>query len=224
MTAPSIKDQIVYAAIDGTMPYETPDSNNPDFDNVKTVSNDNITWKAGEIIGKYRGIKETAGGITWYQLEVLMYSKNRFLGLNGYKWSKTKVNGSYNPRVIFTWFKETELDTIKVISTEAAAAQKKEKEDADLLALMKAYLDKNQATATPKKSFFGSIFGPTIAEDGTVENNNIAAIVSIIVILVLSIVGLVVIRRRKTTSQQTAVTIVRKNGKNYIVNNKKNYK
>jgi hypothetical protein len=219
ITPNSEKGTSIYARKDGIMSYQTPNLNDPDFDNVKTYSNDNIVWTAGELIGKYTGKSETVSGITFFEIEVLMYAKNRFLGLNGYKWSRTKVNGSYNPRIIFTWFQGSEIDTSKVQTTAEAKSAKKEKERADLEKLIEETLNGSKGTPSiANKGLFASMFGPTIAEDGTVTNNNLGAAVGVIVILVISIVGLVFLRKKQAKAAPQPLTIVQKNGKNYIVN------
>jgi hypothetical protein len=201
---PQTKGEKLFAAKENTLPYETPNINNPDFDNVKTKSNDNISWNTGNFIGVYTGIKNVISSQVWYKLEVLMYAKNRFLSLNGYKWANYYVNNSYKPRIIFTWFQGEDISS-EILKTKAendtaesakALAEKAAAEKAILEVANNIIKDESSYKTNPAKSVLGSMFATSINADGTSTLNK-NTLYSIGGIIVTGIVGIWYFNRNK---------------------------
>ncbi len=216
-TAPSIKGELVYAKTDNVGSYKTASIIEPVFGGLKTKGNNGINWTQGQLIGSYSGESYQAAGYKWYKVEYVVYNRGRFLGI-GNKYSLKPGGSAWNPKVYSSWFRGDQISAEEVATAAEKAQAAKDKKVADQKKFIEDVMKASETPPPANKGLFASFFGPKIAEDGTVTNNNLGAAVGVLVILIISIIGLVFLRKKQAKAAPQPLTIVQKNGKNYIVN------
>lgn len=108
---PSLVGEAVFASKNSITSYKSATITRPQYNDVKTKSNDDILWNIDDPIGIYTGESQIVANQRWLNIEYTIYRKKRTIFLTGYKYSRTRPNNRYDPYTTTGWFQGAEVTT-----------------------------------------------------------------------------------------------------------------